>query len=48
MKRKIKVIKGLDTYKHQRKSWGNCNPVEKVIQSKRGYKRKNKFVNRED
>lgn len=40
MKKKIKVIKGLDTYKNQRKSWGQMSPVQKVVHSKKQYIRK--------
>lgn len=45
---KNKVIKGIESYKSVRKSWGNLNPIQTVIQSKKNYSRKQKHKNRED
>jgi len=45
---KKKVIKGIDSYRVVRKSWGELNPVQRVIQSKKSYTRKNKHKKIED
>lgn len=47
---RIKEIKGIDTYKSTRKSWGTFDPTTRVVRPKKGggYKRREKFGNKWD
>jgi hypothetical protein len=39
------IMKVTKAYKSVRRSWGQINPITRVVQSKKEYKRKSKFKN---
>lgn len=43
MKKKLKTT--AEIFQSERKSWGEINPVTKVIPNKKHYKRKSKYKN---
>ena len=44
----MKAIKNNEIYKSVRKSWGELNPITRIVKDKTKYNRKEKFRNKED